>query len=226
MLCSEWCLVKQENRSTTIIPLRCRCWTCEECAPLRQAQLVQEGLSGQPNIFITLTSRYIAGGSPDAAARRLAWAWRIIRAEFLRAHGKNSLPFLCVFEKTKQGWPHLHIIGRCQWIDQAWLSKRMGRLTGSPITYVERPPGQYKVAFYISKYLAKNPHRFIGTKRYWRSQDYLDPTRATLNSFIPIPDTWVIVREHWKVLASRYERRGVSVTWSRGEAIMHQGPPP
>jgi len=204
----------------TIIPLRCRCWHCEECAPIRKAQLVAEAHAGKPNVFITLTSRYIKGGSPDAAARRMARAWQRIRAEFLRKHGRNSLPFLAVFEKTKQGWPHIHIIGRCKWIDQAWLSRRMDQLTGSPITWVKRPSGVKRVAYYIAKYIGKDPSRFEGTKRYWKSQDYVDPTRATWNSFIPLGDSWMIVREYWKTLAERCERRGQPVTWGRSEAIV------
>ncbi len=158
-----------------MVPLRCRCWHCDECRPDRAARLVYEAKSGNPTLFITLTTHRRPGRSPDAAARNLAHAWRRFRRQYVKAHGKGSLAFLTVFEATRQGWPHLHIVARCKWIDQRQLSKFMGAEIGAPVVDVRRIKGQSEVAGYISKYIGKNPQRFAGTKRYWRSLDYLLP---------------------------------------------------
>lgn len=197
MFCSEWSLVKADFPHAEIIPLRCRCWTCQHCAPNRKARLRHEGRAGSPNIFITLTSPYDPQGSPDQAARDLAHAWRTVRAQYLRRHGKNSLPFLAVFEKTKKGWPHIHIIGRCSWLDQAWLSNKMHALIGAPIVDVRRVTDRGKVVKYITKYLSKDPHRFSTVKRYWKSRDYVAPTPHEDTPTDPNAPAWTIVREDW-----------------------------
>ncbi len=198
MFCQEWCLVKSVEPWTTIIPLRCHCWTCPECRPDRIGRLVHEAKSGAPTIFVTLTSRNRGTGSRDAAAQALVRAWRRVRLEYLKKHGKRSLPFLAVFEATKQGWPHLHIVARAKWLDQRWLSKRMGALIGSPIVDVRRVKGLGKVAAYVSKYVGKNPHRFAGVKRYWRSLDYLIPVAEEEDQAPSTKGTWQVVEMNWQ----------------------------
>ncbi len=201
MFCAEWSLVKHDDPWTTIIPLRCHCWTCDDCRPGRVRRLVSEAKAGAPNLFVTLTSRYDPTGSREVAARRLVGAWRQVRREYLKAHGKRSLPFLAVFEATKRGWPHLHIICRARWLDQRWLSKRMGALIGAPIVDVRRVKGLGKVAAYVSKYVGKNPHRFAGVKRYWRSLDYLSPVADTDENKKDPRGTWEVVEMNWREYA-------------------------
>ena len=226
MLCQSHSIVKNEEFKITFYPLRCRCWSCPDCHAARTARLVDEAKSGKPNIFITLTSRRRPNWTPDYAAQRLAKAWAIIRAEYLRKHGKGSLPFLCVFEKTKKGWPHLHIVGRCKWLDQKWLSDRMRALTDSPIVDVRRVSGVGKVAHYITKYISKDPTRFKGTKRYWRSQDYLEPS-ADEDPPVIIPYFyWETIDCHWRDLADIFQKSHGGVTYYRSHAVYERARPP
>ena len=197
MFCKDWTLVKRKDPGLAVIPLRCKTWHCDECRPRRTKRLVYEAKSGQPNLFITLTSRRRPGGSPAAAARALARAWRQVRSEYIKAHGKGSLAFLTVFEETRHGWPHLHIVARGKWVDQGWLSKRMGALIASPIVWVKAINGLGQVAAYISKYIAKNPQRFAGTKRYWRSLDFLLPVAGLEAGGAAAEPVWQVVRRHW-----------------------------
>ena len=173
MFCGEWALVKHSFPALKVIPLKCRCWSCDECRPERTRQLIGEAKSGRPDLFITLTSIFSPGADPAAAARQLVKAWRTVRSEYLKKNGKGSLPFLAVFEETKNGWPHLHIVARCKWLSQRKLADRMEELTGARVCWVERLKTTRKVANYVAKYIGKNPFRFFGTKRYWRSLDYL-----------------------------------------------------
>ncbi len=166
MFCSEFALVKYSEPTRLVIPLKCRCWTCDDCRPARKARLEAEARAGAPTLFITLTSRRREGWCPDRAARLLVTAWRTVRAEYLKKHGKDSLHFLAVFEAYDSGWPHLHIVARGGWLDQRWLSKRMGALIGAPIVDVRRVKSPGQIAAYVSKYIGKNPHRFKGVKRY------------------------------------------------------------
>lgn len=226
MFCQEWSLVKRETNHVTVVPLRCHCWTCDECRPIRTAALIADAKAGRPNIFITLSSRVGRGLTPGQAAVQLAAAWRVIRAEFLREHGPHSLPFLCVFEKTEESWPHLHIIGRCKWIEQRWLSKRMDALTDSPVVDVRRARGADKVAYYITKYVSKDPHRFPGTKRYWRSQDYLLPDPAEDTEPRVRRAVWEIERLDWRVLARAMALGALWVRWGDQEARIILWRPP
>ncbi len=198
MFCSEWSLVKLENKLLTAIPLRCKCWTCYDCAPLRKKRLINECLAGAPDLFITLTSKRIPGGDPDQAAQQLVKAWRTVRARYIKAHGKSSLPFMAVFEATKNGWPHLHIVARCKWLDQGWLSQQMDALIQSPIVDVRRIKNTNKMVNYITKYCGKNPHRFQGVKRYWRSLAFIKPAPEEEEVYDEHNTKWIIVEEYFK----------------------------
>jgi len=226
MFCQEWALVKSGFPQIKAIPLKCKCWSCDECRPGRVKRLVYEAKLGRPDLFITLTSRYIPNGDPAAAARDLVTAWRTIRREYLNKNGKDSLPFLAVFEETKRGWPHLHIVARCKWLSQRALSKRMDELIGAPICWVERLKTTRKIANYVAKYIGKNPYRFHGTKRYWRSLDYFAPTPEDEVPTDDDPPLWVV----WKMSLTRavmhYTDRGFHVEWRGNEATLTGGKPP
>jgi len=226
MICSEWCLVKRESAGLKVVPLRCHCWHCDECRPGRTARLVFEAKAGQPTIFITLTSRTRPDQTAGEAARALAHAWRKVRAEYLRHHGKRSLDFLAVFEATKRGWPHLHIVARCKWIDQAWLSARMDWLIGSPIVDVRKIKNATTLAHYVSKYIGKNPHRFEGVKRYWRSLKFLAPAPLEDTPVIDLGDRWEPINCDWRSMVETFERIGFVATWARTSATLQWGRPP
>ena len=223
MFCAEWCLVKRTRPGLTIIPLRCRCWTCEECQPRRRSQLIREGVRGKPNLFITLTSVYRPGGSPAAAARALVCAWRKVREEYIKVHGKGSLPFLAVFEATLNGWPHLHIIARAKWVSQKWLSKRMAALTGAKIVWVERIKGGRRTVNYVTKYVGKEPMRFATVKRYWRSQDYLLPSDEQEGEEEELLEPWRIVQQNWIDYANSLANILVQPVFTRNSIVIIDG---
>ena len=175
MLCREWTLVKHSLGVLTAEPLKCKCWTCDYCAPFRRRQLVTKGRLGQPDTFLTLTVNPAVGTSPDDRARSLADAWRKLRRRAMAHYGYKKLPFLAVFERTKAGEPHLHILLRVKWLSQSWLSDQMRDLIGAPIVDIRRVLGARQIANYIAKYVGKQPESFEHTKRYWCSQDWALP---------------------------------------------------
>jgi len=214
MFCGEWSLVKRHGNGATVLPLKCKCWTCDECRPMRTKRLVEEAKRGKPNTFVTLTSRRRRGLTRDEAAVAIVRAFRILRREYIREHGKGSFPFLAVFEETKRGWPHVHMVCRTKWISRKWLKKRMGELTDSPVVHVRRVKGLRKVASYITKYISKNPHRFAGVKRYWRSLDYLlPPAEDDDDPWLEVP-VWHIVQRFWEFVAEDLQAAG----WRVNEA--------
>lgn len=178
-LCREYSLVKHEGQILTARPLLCKCWSCEYCRPIRYAWLRRDARSGNPNLFVTLTSRVRNDISPDQAARNLVKAWRKVKAAARRKYPQEKFEYLAVFEETKQGWPHLHILTRGKWLDQSWLSAQMDRLTDSPIVDVRRIRSKGAVAAYVAKYVSKASAAFKGCKRYFLSRGYLSPARRS-----------------------------------------------
>lgn len=172
MICREWVLVKVLDQVLTAEPLKCKCWHCEYCQPIRCSQLKHLATMGQPDTFLTLTVNPERGIDADERARDLARAWRSLRLRAMRRYGYRSLPFLAVFERTKNNEPHLHILLRCKWLDQKWLSRQMLHLIDAPIVDIRRASTKSKVCHYIAKYVGKEPSSFKGTKRYWTSRDY------------------------------------------------------
>lgn len=84
----------------------------------------------------------------------------------------GRFPFQAVREKTKQGAPHCHILGRAKWISQEWLSQQMAELDDSPRVWVERIVNKGQAALYAAKYAGKAAEKFGTAKRYWKTRDY------------------------------------------------------
>ena len=226
MLCAEWCLVKREHPGLKVIPLYCKCWSCEECRPRRAAQLAHDISAGDPNIFVTLTSRNPGYGSPGAAACALVEAWRVYRAQYLKANGLHSLPFEAVLEATKRGWPHLHIVARAKWIDARGLSRFMKAKTNSPIVKIKRVKNRRGIGRYLAKYLAKDPHCFEGCKRYWRSLDYPLTAEDSDPEDTRPGERWEPIEAHWLTQVAALERVGYFAQIGRNEATLTYAHPP
>lgn len=78
MYCGSQTLVKTEPDHRVVTPLRCKRWSCETCAPLRQRELKRLARAGAPNIFITLGVNPAIGESPTDRANRLRDAWQVV----------------------------------------------------------------------------------------------------------------------------------------------------
>lgn len=140
---------------------------------MRRRLLIGEGKAGKPNRFITLTVNPNWFTSPEDRAARLAKAWRLTVAAYRHEFPHRECEYLCVFEATERGEPHLHIIFRGGWIDQKWLSAQMLKRMGAPIVDVRTVKSAQQVNEYVTKYISKRSIKFGTCKRYWRSAKYL-----------------------------------------------------
>ena len=226
MFCAEWSLVNHQPTEVTVAPLRCHCWHCDECRPIRTARLVAEAKAGNPTLFITITSRNPGHGCAHAAAVRLAHAWREARRRYVKDHGPGSLPFLAVFERTKRGWPHMHIVARAKWVSAVWLSNTMLELLDSPEVDVQAIHEKSKVAAYVTKYISKNPERYEGTKRYWRSLDWLAPPDPEDQAPRQRGAAWVVHQCHWRTAVRAIALGTLWVRWSPTSATILPWRPP
>ncbi len=172
MLCGEGTLINLGVNRIRAQVLRCRSWTCEWCSYDRRRQLTAQAIDGNPNTFITLTVDPSRFQTPINRARELVIAWRQVVKRAKSHYRYQSIPYLCVFEATKKGEPHLHILARVPWIKQKWLSDQMLDLIGAPIVDIRRITNKRMVASYVAKYVGKAPHKFGTCKRYWQTKDY------------------------------------------------------
>ncbi len=173
MYCGSTTLVKWETDARTATALRCRSWLCPDCQPDRKRRLIKEILDGAPTVFLTLTIRRVPGEAAPEAAKRLIDAWRRCRRSWMLTHKVKRLPFYCVVEATKLGWPHLHVMLRNVWLDQKWLSHFMDEAINSPVVDIRKIDGPGRAAGYVGKYAGKCSQKFGTCKRYWRSKDYI-----------------------------------------------------
>jgi hypothetical protein len=172
MYCGEQTAVKYQGNERLAVSLRCHSWNCEECAEVRRRGLTAQAIAGKPDKFLTLTSKRKDGQTPVDAARALARSWRLLQGRIKRRYGWQRLPFLAVFQATKLGWPHLHILLRCGWIDQNWLSQTMAELNDSPVVDIRPVDNPGRAAAYVARYVTRATEKFGTCKRYWQSQDY------------------------------------------------------
>jgi hypothetical protein len=171
-VCGGWSLEKHDCTGSKAITLWCRAWSCVDCAPHRVSQLKRLAADGLPTTFITLTVNPARGQSVEQRAAELSDAWRVIAKRIRRKFTKASLDYLAVFEETRKGEPHLHILARAPYVPQRWLSDQMRELIEAPIVDIRRVKSAYHAANYVAKYVGKGPKSFGSLKRYWCTPKY------------------------------------------------------
>lgn len=214
-LCGEWTgkslnLLTGEVRAGAIW---CKSWHCEYCAPIRQKQLMRQAANGNPNKFITLTSRYRPDEmTPAEAAHQLVHAWRMVIQRAKRERLFTDCQYIAVFEQTQKGWPHLHILARCSFLAHAWLSQRLREYADSPVCHVRSVNSARRAAWYVAKYTAKAPEKFKGCKRYWRTFGY-DMSTDNRDRCLHDHFTGYLSCAHVQDVAALYEAHHYNLQW-------------
>lgn len=86
-----------------------------------------------------------------------------------------ALPYFAVVEKHKSGRPHLHILLRCEFIPQRWISGEMARRAQSPICDIRKVANTKVAASYVAKYIGKAPAKFGNSRAYWYTRNWAPP---------------------------------------------------
>lgn len=181
MICRQLSLVKHTPLWDCALPLYCKSWQCEICAPRRAYQLVKTGIAGRPERLLTLTASKATAQTPAARAVAISHAWRKIVREIRKLWPSQPLEYLAVFERTQHLEPHLHVLTRGPFIPQKWLSAQAAKRLRAPIVDVRAIRNPERAAKYIAKYIGKDPYKFDGCKRYWQTPNWTPPnqTRAS-----------------------------------------------
>lgn len=204
----------------------CKRWSCPTCQPIRCAQLREKALAGKPNIFLTLTASDAAGDDEDEVARKLVRAWRNILQRGRREGRFQAIHYLCVFEATKRGRPHLHILIRGPYVPKAWISERMQQYMASPVCFIEKVTNRMRAARYVAKYVSKEPWRWQGTKRYWSDQKWRTFDAAWKVEAEAMPREWGVVEGMWFNRIRELQDRGWEVREYGIRAYFATPPPP
>lgn len=222
-LCSELSLVNGNDEEGHATVLRCKRWHCPLCQPYNHRRVKRLAREGQPNVFLTLTVDPKRYDTPDEAARDLKRAWVNMRRAMKRDWQVEQPPFIAIFEQTKKGWPHLHILMRCRFIPQQWYSKTMERLIGAPIVDVRFITEKGRVAAYVAKYVSKAPEGFESCKRWWRSHDY-EIEREEFEPFARFGPFTSEVKRTIEELARRKEAQGWKIEEEGPEYVRWRWP--
>lgn len=225
MLCSEASIVNSQIHGGQAITMRCKSWRCDICRPENAKIVKRRARRGLPTTMLTLTSNPAVAGCADERARLLVTGFRELRRLMLRHHGLKRVPFFAVFERTKKGEPHLHILLRMGYVDQKWISEQMARLTGAPIVDIRQVRGTKKAAAYVAKYIGKSLDQFEGCKRYWSTSNWLDPWRAEWGEAPKLPGDWVVHQMHLYVVHEALITEGWQVDLQSETFLEFRGPP-
>src|SRR3546814_1256446 len=100
---------------------------------------------------MTLTCQPSRYETPDEAARDMKRALVLLRRHLKEKKGIDKVPFIVVFERTQNGWPHMHLLVRAPYVHWKWLSLEMKRLIGAQSIDIRRVGKRKGAAYYISK---------------------------------------------------------------------------
>lgn len=125
-----------------------------------------------PNLFITLTTStrtapdsHTAYFKANDAISKLIKRWR-------RKFPHDKVDYFLVWERTKAGWPHAHVLLKAPRVSKHWLSAQWKELTGSYIVDLQQVHSHIHAARYLAKYLAKDPQVPAGQRKYRRSAGF------------------------------------------------------
>lgn len=212
-VCGGWSAEKHCGTHTRIITLHCRSWSCVDCMPLRLSKLKKQAVGGDPSTFLTLTVNPNHGQSPAERARELVDAMRIMLKRARRKFTKRTIEYLAVFEETKRGEPHLHMLLRAPYIPQKWISEQMDELIKAPIVDIRQVKSARLVARYVAKYVAKGPKSFGTLKRYWMTRGYDMSALPKVKRDEEWGSGWRVVQEPVFLLAEQYKSMYLNVVW-------------
>lgn len=194
------------------MPLYCRKWSCEDCGSFQRKRLRRRLIAGQPDTFITLTTNPTLHLTPSAAFLNATKAVNLLMKVIRRHYPKRRIEYALVWEKTKKGYPHAHILLRAPFIPQAFLSRAWERLSGAPIVDIRRVRTQGEAAAYVSKYLAKDPAVPAGYRRYRTSRQYsAPPPKGQLTALLDIQQ-WLRVSAPLLSLTAELTAKGAKLS--------------
>lgn len=136
---------------------------------------------------MTLTVRPTDYANPDEAFKAASLAINRLMKILRRRWPRFRIEYGLVWEKTKKGWPHAHVLLRAPFIPQSFLSRTWERLSGAKVVDIRIIRTEGQAAAYVTKYVSKQPAVPPGYRRYRFSFAYAAaPARARLTDLLSV----------------------------------------
>lgn len=164
-----------ETGGAAALPLYCRKWQCSDCGQFHKKRLKRRLIAGRPNAFITLTTNPRLFPDPIAAFKNATLAINKLMKVLRRRYPRKRIEYAVIWEETKKGYPHAHLLVRAPYIPQKFLSREWERLSGAKIVDIRVVRTEGEAAAYVAKYLTKDPAVPAGYRRFRLSQQYSAP---------------------------------------------------
>lgn len=194
MYCTELAILGATQNSLHARALKCKRWTCEDCRETNKRRLIGIAIDGEPTTLLTLTTNPRYEANPELAAHALMDAWQRLIRKLKREYGKEHISYLCIWERTARGMPHLHVLLRAPYIPQYRISKEMRAMIDAPIVDIRKVKSARMIANYVAKYVTKDPARFPGHNRFSRAHTWRDTETARRNQWTPPEEImWEVV---------------------------------
>lgn len=221
MRCSTYSAVgESEDGTRAAVLLRCRKWDCPSCAPRERHKLKRRLIAGSPERLLTLTCNPSHWPTTEEAYRGLSKAINRLFKSLRRRFPNGHLEYALVWEKTKKGLPHCHLLLRGPYIPQKIISAQWARLTNAPIIDIRHCKSAPQAAAYISKYLTKDPHAPRGMKRYRFSRAYAPtPRHMPLSALLGLT-TWRIIAADLATIATLWTAHNLRLSTAAGIVLV------
>lgn len=191
--CGRWCATAQlEDGSFVAVPIRCRSWECPDCAKSNKRRLLRRLQHTSPNLFATLTTSERTAATPEEAFARANAAVPLLFKRWKRRFPGLRFEYFLVWERTKRGWPHAHILLAAPTVAKRWLSRQWLELTGCYVVDLQKVGSQEHAARYLAKYLAKDPAVPAGHRRWRRSAGFFQTATEPAPFRLPRLSAWVL----------------------------------
>lgn len=170
--------------------------------------------------MLTLTCDTKRYDSPEHAARRMSWALPKLIADMRRWAGDAPVEYLAVWERTRAGWPHLHVLLLAPYIPQRLVSQWWQRLTLSPVVFFTALGGSRSGARYVTKYLTKDPDPYGQGRALRASRGFLvEPMRPQGRRFCTLGKLRVYEGDVWTWIAEELGRLHIVELDDTGQAL-------
>lgn len=192
-----------ESGETIAVPITCRRWDCEHCAQTLKRRLMRRLKNSSPNLFITLTTSTRTAQDPTSAYFKANESISLLIKRWRRKFPNERVEYFLVWERTKAGWPHAHVLLSAPRVSKHWLSAQWKDLTGSYIVDLQQVHSHIHAARYLAKYLTKDPQVPAGQRKYRRSAAFFHQPQELSTERLKVVGGWR--REPWNETVLFYQ---------------------
>jgi len=218
--CGAWSAVATDEEGVIhAVPLRCRSWGCPVCAARNKQRLKSRLSQADAYSLITLTANPAHHTSPTAAFRAMSHSIDTLIKRVRRKWCQATVEYFVIWERTKLGWPHCHIIFNGPYMPQSWLSANWDSLTHAPIVDIRRVHSHAELTSYVAKYLAKDPQVPSPMKRYRCSHGFFTHLTAPPPGSNPAKLTWHLEPTSTLDLGAHLSRKGYTCRLHPDESV-------